>query len=78
MVSGALSPLLYPRLAPENAACGIFKKEGSMKVIQMVSAGCNRECFVLTEDGRVFLLRYSSGDNYKWLEMPSISLAEYS
>jgi len=43
-----------------------------MKVIQMVSAGCNRECFVLTEDGRVFLLRYSSGDNYKWLEMPSI------
>ena len=43
-----------------------------MKIIRIVGAGCNRECFALTEDGRVFLLRYSSGDNYKWLEMPSI------
>ena len=40
---------------------------------QIIPAGCNRECLVLTEDGKVFLLRYRSDGEFDWVKMPELN-----
>ena len=39
-------------------------------IIQIIPAGCNRECFALTTFGNLYLLEYRHG--FRWIKMPSI------
>ena len=36
---------------------------------QIIPGGCNRECFALTDQGQLWLLKYSSGDSFEWILM---------
>ena len=53
----------------------------SATIVTIIPAGCNRECFALTEEDGIYLLEYEGFDEnldwtgeYKWVKMPDLEL----
>ena len=64
-----------PHEAPEASSGSIIQAQAQERyrkkamIKQIIPAGCNRECFALTDQGQLWLLQYHADDSFDWILM---------